>query len=146
MQLEKKEHWEKVYETKTPNQVSWTQENPKTSLDYIKASKLPKNATLIDIGGGDSLLVDYLLEEGYSQITVLDISEQAIKRAQERLGAAADKVTWIVSDILDFKPKKTYNLWHDRATFHFLTTTSEIETYKNTVKLWVESFMVLGVF
>jgi len=146
MQPEKKEHWEQVYNTKTPDQVSWTQENPKTSLDYIKACKLPKNAALIDIGGGDSLLVDYLLEEGYSQITVLDISEQAIKRAQERLGAAADKVTWIVSDILEFKPKKTYALWHDRATFHFLTNTTEIETYKNTIKQWVDSYMVLGVF
>ncbi len=66
MQPEKKEHWEQVYKTKTPDQVSWTQENPKTSLDYIKASKLPKNAALIDIGGGDSLLVDYLLDAGYS--------------------------------------------------------------------------------
>ena len=71
---------------KTPDQVSWTQENPKTSLDYIKASKLPKNAPLIDIGGGDSLLVDYLLDAGYSEITVLDISEQAIKRAQKTPG------------------------------------------------------------
>lgn len=146
MQPEKKEHWEQVYKTKTPDQVSWTQENPKTSLDYIKASKLPKNAALIDIGGGDSLLVDYLLEEGYSQITVLDISEKAIKRAQKRLGIAADKVTWIVSDILDFKPKRTYDLWHDRATFHFLTTATEIETYKKTVTQWVDSYMVLGVF
>ena len=146
MQPEKKEHWEEVYKTKTPDQVSWTQENPKTSLDYIKACKLPKNAALIDIGGGDSLLVDYLLEEGYSQITVLDISEQAIKRAQERLGAAADNVTWIVSDILEFNPKKTYALWHDRATFHFLTTTTEIETYKNTIKQRVDSYVVLGVF
>ena len=146
MQPEKKEHWEQLYKTKTPDQVSWTQENPKTSLDYIKASKLPKNAALIDIGGGDSLLVDYLLEAGYSEITVLDISEQAIKRAQERLGFAANKVTWIVSDILDFKPKRTYDLWHDRATFHFLTTVTEIEAYKNTVTQWVDSNMVLGVF
>ena len=146
MQLEKKEYWEQVYKTKTTDQVSWTQENPKTSLDYIKACKLPENAALIDIGGGDSLLVDYLLEEGYNQITVLDISEQAIKRAQERLGSLADKVTWIVSDMLDFKPKMTYDLWHDRATFHFLTTATEIETYKNTVKNWVDTYMVLGVF
>ena len=146
MQPEKKEHWEQLYKTKTPDQVSWTQENPKTSLDYIKASKLPKNAALIDIGGGDSLLVDYLLDAGYSEITVLDISEQAIKRAQKRLGIAADKVTWIVSDILDFKPKRTYDLWHDRATFHFLTTVTEIEAYKNTVTQWVDSNMVLGVF
>ena len=146
MQPEKKEHWEQVYKTKTPDQVSWTQENPKTSLDYIKASKLPKNAALIDIGGGDSLLVDYLLDAGYSEITVLDISEQAIKRAQKRLEIAADKVTWIVSDILDFKPKRTYDLWHDRATFHFLTTATEIEAYKNTVTQCVDSYMVLGVF
>jgi len=146
MQPEKKEHWEQLYKTKTPDQVSWTQENPKTSLDYIKASKLPKNAPLIDIGGGDSLLVDYLLDAGYSEITVLDISEQAIKRAQKRLEIAADKVTWIVSDILDFKPKRTYDLWHDRATFHFLTTVTEIEAYKNTVTQWVDSNMVLGVF
>jgi hypothetical protein len=146
MQSEKKEHWEKVYTTKTPNQVSWTEEKPKTSLKYIKASKLSKDAEIIDIGGGDSLLVDFLLEENYSNISVLDISKHAIDRAKKRLGSLADSVTWIVSDIIDFKPNKKYAVWHDRATFHFLTDEAEIDTYKDLVRQSVMSNLIIGTF
>ena len=104
-----KEHWETIYKTKQPNEVSWTQEVPAASLAFIHQFKIPKNAKIIDIGGGDSNLVDFLLAEGYTNLSVLDISEAAILRAQERLGMDAPKVTWIVCDILDFKPKVKYD-------------------------------------
>ena len=146
MQSEKKEHWEKVYTTKTPDQVSWTQEKPKTSLDYIKGCKLPKDSEIIDIGGGDSLLVDFLLQENYSKISVLDISQHAINRAKKRLGSLADSVTWIVSDIIDFKPNKKYAVWHDRAAFHFLTDEAEIDTYIDLVRQSVISNLIIGTF
>ena len=119
MELIRKNHWNAVSETKQPNEVSWTQQNPKTSLVFIRETHLEKSAKIIDIGGGDSTLVDFLLEEGYENITVLDISEKALERAKKRLGLNSKKVTWIVSDISKFKSETTYDLWHDRATFHF---------------------------
>lgn len=146
MEINKKSHWETVYETKQPNEVSWTQENPKTSLDFIRKTNLGKSAKIIDIGGGDSKLVDYLLEEGYEDITVLDISSKALERAQKRLGKKAEKVHWIVSDITEFKPKVSYDIWHDRATFHFLTTTEQIETYVQITEKWVSNFLIIGTF
>ncbi|SRX73606.1 class I SAM-dependent methyltransferase [Aequorivita antarctica] len=146
MQTDKKTHWEAVYNTKTPDQVSWTQEIPKTSLEFIHSFKLKKTAKIIDIGGGDSKLVDYLLEEGFEKITVLDISAKALEKAQKRLGKKAKKVSWIVSDITDFKPTTTFDVWHDRATFHFLTTTEQIEKYKQTVKNAINRYLIIGTF
>ena len=142
----RKEHLEKVYATKQPHEVSWTQELPKTSLDFIHNFNLPKTASIIDIGGGDSKLVDYLLDEGYENISVLDISENAIERAKQRLGDKAKKVNWIVSDITEFHPSTTYDCWHDRATFHFLTAADDINTYLKTARQAVKNFMVLGTF
>ena len=121
-----KEHWENVYANKTPSEVSWTQEVPKTSLELIRKIPTDKSLNIIDIGGGDSLLVDFLLAEGYTNITVLDISGLAIERAQKRLGNLSNNVTWIVSDINDFKPNHKYDIWHDRAAFHFLTEDNQI--------------------
>lgn len=95
----RKEDWEKVYSTKQPHEVSWTQELPQTSLDFIHGFNLPKAASIIDIGDGDSKLVDYLLDEGFQNISVLDISEKAIERAKQRLGDKVAKVNWIVSDV-----------------------------------------------
>jgi hypothetical protein len=142
----KKEHWEKVYETKTPDQVSWTQAKPELSLKFIHELIMDKNAPIIDIGGGDSKLVDFLLVDGFSDITVLDISGKAIERAKLRLGALAEKVHWIESDINDFVPTRKYALWHDRAAFHFLTTTEEQERYVNLVNARVTEFLVIGTF
>jgi trans-aconitate methyltransferase len=146
MEINRKNHWETVYETKQPNEVSWTQENPKTSLDFIHQTHLDKSAKIIDIGGGDSKLVDFLLDEGYENITVLDISEKALERAKIRLGKKAEKVNWIVSDITEFKPEIPYDIWHDRATFHFLTTPVQTEIYRKTVEKWVSSFLIIGTF
>lgn len=141
-----KSHWENIYSTKQPNEVSWTQETPQTSLNFIEGFNLPKSASIIDIGGGDSNLVDHLLELGYENITVLDISENAIERAKARLGEKAKTVTWIVSDITEFSPENTYDIWHDRAVFHFLTSKKDISTYTDTVSRTVNKNMVIGTF
>lgn len=142
----RKQHWETVYETKTPEQVSWTQEKPEESLKFIHDLGLDKDASIIDIGGGDSKLVDFLLADGYSDVTVLDISGKAIERAKNRLGINADKVTWIESDINDFVPSRTFSIWHDRAAFHFLTSTEEQERYVKLVNSSVTDFLVIGTF
>jgi 2-polyprenyl-3-methyl-5-hydroxy-6-metoxy-1,4-benzoquinol methylase len=143
-----KNHWEKIYSTKNATEVSWTQEIPETSLNFIHGFNLPKNSAIIDIGGGDSKFVDFLLDEGFSDITVLDISEQALMKAQLRLGERASKVKWVVSDITEFRPLQKFDVWHDRATFHFLTTKDQIERY---VELAAQSvnpngFMAIGTF
>lgn len=143
---EYKQHWETVYQTKQANEVSWTQETPQTSLDFIRSLNLPKSASIIDIGGGDSKLVDFLLDEGYENLTVLDISATALERAKARLGEHAEKVNWIVADITDFRPDKTYDLWHDRAAFHFLTENEKIEKYLNIVHAAVTGFLLIGTF
>ena len=141
-----KAHWETVYETKFPNEVSWTQSKPKTSIDLINSFNLPKSSSIIDVGGGDSLLVDFLLEEGYENITVLDISSKAIERAKKRLGAKAKKVKWIVSNITDYMPSDTFDVWHDRATLHFLNDKNEINKYVDLVKKYVNKNLVIATF
>ena len=141
-----KNHWENVYETKNPDQVSWTQKKPQTSLDFIMSSGLGKEASIIDIGGGDSNLVDFLLEEGYENITVLDISAKALEKAQERLGDAASKVKWIATDITTFEPLENYDIWHDRAAFHFLTTPEQVSKYIDIAEKNVNNFMIIGTF
>jgi predicted TPR repeat methyltransferase len=144
-------HWEDIYTKKTPNQVSWTQKIPVTSIEMIQSFQLPLSASIIDIGGGDSLLVDHLLDLGYTDITVLDISSTAILKAKNRLGEKAVHVHWIVSDILDFEPERIYDLWHDRAAFHFLTQQIDIGKYVDIVtgaarNLVIGTFSVDGPF
>ena len=143
---EHKNHWENVYETKNPDQVSWTQAKPQTSLDFISSFGLGKEARIIDIGGGDSNLVDFLLQEGYENITVLDISSKALEKAKERLGDAAAKVKWIATDITAFEPAETYDIWHDRAAFHFLTNQEQVSKYMGIAEKSITGFMVLGTF
>lgn len=142
----RKQHWETVYATKSANEVSWTQEVPHISLEFIHGFNLPKTARIIDIGGGDSRLVDFLLKEGYEYLTVLDISEKSLEKAKIRLGDAARKVKWVVSDILQFRPQECYDLWHDRATFHFLTTKDEVNDYLEIAGGAVQQFLVVGTF
>jgi len=140
-----KSHWEKIYSEKSPKEVSWTQEVPETSIEFFNDFKLSKTSPIIDVGGGESKFVDYLLAEGYKNISVLDISENALKRAKDRLGEKSKNIEWIVCDINDFNPKKKYALWHDRAVFHFLTSSVEINRYVENVKLNSENFIV-GTF
>lgn len=143
-----KKHWERVYETKSPDEVSWTQEVPRTSLDFIHAFQLDKTARIIDIGGGDSRLVDFLLEENFENITVLDISGKALERAQKRLGEKAERVTWIEQDITAFEPHTPFDVWHDRATFHFLTTAAEVSKYLAIARhsIHPDGYAVVGTF
>lgn len=146
MNSDRKKHWETVYETKNPQEVSWTQEIPQTSLNFVNSFNVDKETKIIDIGGGDSKLVDYLLDQSFENITVLDISEKALEKAKVRLGEKADQVTWIVSDILDFQPVETYDVWHDRAAFHFLTAEEDIEKYKSIVEKACVDFLIIGTF
>jgi 2-polyprenyl-3-methyl-5-hydroxy-6-metoxy-1,4-benzoquinol methylase len=141
-------HWENIYDTKALTEVSWYQQKPTTSLEYIELTKIGFDEAIIDIGGGDSLLVDYLLELGYTTVSVLDISSKAIERAEKRLGANAEKVKWIVSDITDFKPTERYKVWHDRAAFHFLTESNDIAIYQKTISnaLNEGGFAIVGTF
>lgn len=132
--IDKKTHWEKIYETKALEECSWYEESPRISLYFLDELSLPLSAKIIDIGGGDSLFVDHLLDFGFTNITVLDISESAIERAKKRLGQRATLVTWIVEDVLTFKPQEKYDVWHDRATFHFMTIQKEINQYTALVR------------
>ena len=139
-------HWETIYETKQPNEVSWTQDIPATSLEFLHQFNLPKAAKIIDVGGGDSKFVDYLLQEGFENITVLDISEKALDKTKKRLGKGAEKVKWIISDITQYVPTEVYDLWHDRAVFHFLTTQEQIQKYLSIAENAVSKYLVVATF
>lgn len=143
---QKKSHWENIYTQKSPEEVSWTQKKPVLSLRWIESLALPKNAAIIDVGGGESRLVDYLLALGYSDLTVLDIAEAALNRSKKRLGLKANLVNWIQADITTFKPQKKYCLWHDRAVFHFLTHEDEVKTYVDTVAASVDQYLLMSTF
>jgi cyclopropane fatty-acyl-phospholipid synthase-like methyltransferase len=144
--MSNKTHWEKVYETKSPKEVSWTQEIPETSLRLIREANVPKDAAIIDIGGGDSKLVDFLLQEGFTNLTVLDISENSLERAKKRLKEKAEMVQWIVSDINEFNPTKKYAIWHDRAVFHFVTEEENIKRYVEIVSKYTTDHFIIGTF
>jgi len=148
MKDETKNHWEKIYETKVETDFSWFQQYPKTSVDFINLFNLPKEAKIIDIGGGDSHLADALIELGFVNIFVLDISAKAIERAKARLGDKAQLVNWIISDIAEYEPPTTFDFWHDRAAFHFLTGESQIKHYTISVSRAIkpDGYLVLGTF
>jgi len=146
--LNRKRHWDNIYQSKSTNEVSWYQPIPTISLDFVKQFNLSRNSKIIDIGGGDSFLVDYLLIMGFQDISVLDISDKAIERAKKRLGKNADKVKWIIADAANFYTSEKYDFWHDRAAFHFLTDEKEIGSYLNTLNKGVkpEGIIVIGTF
>lgn len=146
--MDNKQHWEKVYTTKEFTEVSWYQATPVVSLNFIAEFNVAKDAAIIDIGGGDSYFVDHLLNLGYTNITVLDISEAAIARAKKRLGAKASQINWVISDIINYEPDRQFDFWHDRATFHFLTTTDNVNTYLAIANKAVSSSgkIVMGTF
>ena len=134
MTYDAKEHWEVIYKTKKPDEVSWYQEKPKTSLNLIVEIGLDKGAKIIDVGAGDSKLVDNLLDLGFRNITVLDVSLTALNRAKKRLGDRANEVKWIVSDLREFETNDRYDIWHDRAVLHFLTKEEDIKKYGEVVR------------
>jgi 2-polyprenyl-3-methyl-5-hydroxy-6-metoxy-1,4-benzoquinol methylase len=128
-----REHWDQVYGTKLETEVSWYQSRPERSLDLIKLAA-PLKASILDVGGGASLLADELLSLGYSDVTVLDVSQAALDRSKSRLGRLADSVSWIAADITQWTPPRTWDVWHDRAVFHFLTETKDQDLYIATLK------------
>jgi SAM-dependent methyltransferase len=133
--FDRKAHWQDVYKNKSPLAVSWYQQKPRLSLDLIEASNINNNDAIIDVGGGASTLVDHLLQAGFSHLSVLDISGNALNKSKERLGSLASKVNWHETDVTHFIPPEAYALWHDRAVFHFLTDPKDQANYVETLKL-----------
>jgi len=127
--MDRKQHWEQVYTDKAVHETSWHQANPLPSLSMINAAAGGDTPSLIDIGGGASLLVDHLLDLGYQDLSVLDIAGAALAQARQRLGPAAARVEWIEADVTKFEPERTWKIWHDRAAFHFLTDAADRRRY-----------------
>jgi len=143
-----KEHWEDIWSRKNSNDVSWYQENPKTSLDLILSTNLSKDAKIIDVGGGDSKLVDKLLELKFKNITVLDISGKGLERARERLDQKANTVIWVECDIRKFDSDDKFDIWHDRALLHFLTSEEDISKYLELIRKYVNDggYVIISSF
>ncbi|MGB5291057.1 MAG: class I SAM-dependent methyltransferase [Lysobacterales bacterium] len=135
---ERKEHWENVYLNRSPREVSWYQQEPTRSLSLISGISLPRHARIIDVGGGASTLVDRLCEEAYTDISVLDVSKNALDHARNRLAEKANRVHWYEEDVTRFKPPHRFSLWHDRAVFHFLTSKADREKYIGVLRQSLE--------
>jgi SAM-dependent methyltransferase len=146
--MNKKEHWDKAHAARHPREVSWHQQLPALSLRMIQESNVAADTPLIDVGGGASLLVDFLLEEGYRDITVLDVSGIALNKARRRLGDRVSRVKWIEQDITCFEPERKYGLWHDRALFHFLILENERKKYVQALlrSLQIGGQLVISTF
>ncbi|MAR62879.1 MAG: SAM-dependent methyltransferase [Flavobacteriaceae bacterium] len=143
-----KNHWENIYSNKAENEVSWFQTVPKTSHQLINKLNLESNDKIIDIGSGRSRILKILIDEGFNNISYLDISKEACEKSKIALGDDKSKVTWNVENVLSFKPKMKYKLWHDRAVFHFFTNKKDIEKYKEvaTKNISDGGYLVLGTF
>lgn len=127
-------HWEDVYSSKRPSEVSWFQPAPDVSLKLIRRTRIPPEAAIIDIGAGASTLVDHLLGDGFNTVAALDIAASSLEHSKRRLGARAARVDWIVSDIITWQPDRTFDLWHDRAVLHFLTDRNDQQAYANVLR------------
>ncbi|HZJ37503.1 MAG TPA: class I SAM-dependent methyltransferase [Gillisia sp.] len=145
---DRKIHWETIYQTKKLTDVSWYQSKPTTSLKFIAELNLKKEAKIIDIGAGESFLADFLLADGFTDISILDISEETLDHTRLRLGEKAKNIEWIPVDISNFIPKQHYDLWHDRAVFHFLTEEKSIQNYLKTLENSINpgGYVILGTF
>lgn len=143
-----KDHWESIYSKKALSEVSWYQAKPTSSWELMQYLKVSKDSSIVDIGGGDSLFVDFLLDNGFKNITVMDISEKAILRAKERLQGRAASVKWVVSNVLEFSPSEKYDLWHDRAVLHFLTSEGDVDRYLENVRKSIKpnGKIIVGAF
>lgn len=145
---ERKQHWEYVYKYKEDKEVSWYQEIPEASLKLINSLQINKDNSIIDVGGGNSNLVSSLCKQGFSNVSVLDISTNSLERTKVKLGKKSNEVQWIVTDILEFEPAQHYDLWHDRATFHFLTNQKDIKQYVNIVQKAINKhgYLIIATF
>jgi trans-aconitate methyltransferase len=146
--IDRRAHWDNVYATKDERSVSWFQENPAISLDLIHAAGAARSAAICDIGGGASRLVDALVGEGFQDITVLDISAKALAIARARLACAGERVRWIAADVTTWRPERPFDLWHDRAVFHFLTDAGDRAAYAERVAQAVKpgGHVIIGAF
>ena len=129
MDMDRQEFWERVYSTRGEAEVSWFQESPAISMELLAGAGIGKSEAVIDIGGGASRLVDGLVSAGFEDVTILDLSQSALDHARARLGAAAAGVSWIVADVVSWKPPRRFDVWHDRAAFHFLTSGDDQNAY-----------------
>jgi ubiquinone/menaquinone biosynthesis C-methylase UbiE len=143
-----KEHWENIFHAKNFNEVSWHQKYPKTSVDLILSINPDKDSHIIDVGGGDSNLVDTLIKLNFKNISVLDVSLNALEKSQQRLGEKSKNIKWICSDIREFKSSESFNIWHDRALFHFLTSEKDINKYVKLVKKFLNpgGYLIIATF
>jgi len=132
--FDKKAHWQTIYQEKSPLDVSWYQKEPTLSLELVRRTQIARDEPVIDVGGGASVLVDYLVKAGFTNLAVLDISGNALASAQKRLGDSAKHITWLEADITQFNPPCQFSLWHDRAVFHFLTDPADRTRYVETAK------------
>jgi SAM-dependent methyltransferase len=144
----RKAHWENVYSTKGENEVSWFQDDPAPSLDLIELAKPRPDAVIVDIGGGASRLVDQLLARGFDNVTVLDLSQAALAAARARLGGKAARVQWVTADVTKWYPTQIFDIWHDRAAFHFLTTEMDRVAYVERLRKAVRpgGYVIIGTF
>ena len=144
----RQQHWDEIYARKRENEVSWFEAEPAVSIDLIERCALPLDAKLIDVGGGASRLVDRLLDRGFEDVTVLDLSPDALATARDRLGARAERVHWLTGDITTFEPPTRYALWHDRAVFHFLVSPADRSAYVRALERAVEQggHVIIGTF
>jgi len=145
---DRKQHWEQVYTDKSPLDVSWYQQEPTISQRLIQDSVSDRNQPVLDVGGGASVLVDRLQERGFTNLSVLDISANALEHAKQRLGQASDQIEWYACDVTEFSPPHQYACWHDRAVFHFLTDADDRQKYvqRLTDALQLEGYLVLAAF
>jgi SAM-dependent methyltransferase len=146
--VERRAHWERVFEERGPAGVSWYEQAPRMSLEMIDLAGVEPYEAVLDVGGGTSLLAGALLARGFAEVTVLDLSEVALGASRAQLGPAAARVEWIRADVLDWTPDRTYGLWHDRAAFHFLVEVESAERYLATVLSAVRpgGHAVIGTF
>ena len=146
--LDAKKHWEELYHSTSPGKVSWYQENPATSLDFIEKTGLPKEAPILDVGSGVSTLVDQLLLRGYRNLALLDVSTKALLLTRQRLGGKATDVAWHHGDVTRYSLPEQYSLWHDRAAFHFLVDPSDRRAYVTSLRqgLRPQGHLILATF
>ncbi len=146
--MNRKRHWNDAYDGKSESEVGWFQSKPERSLKLIGRSSVPQSSTLIDVGGGASLLVDYLVRDGFTNITVLDISSVALRTAQERLGESMRLINWVEADITQFQTTEQFDLWHDRAVFHFLTQATERKRYVDLLHQTIKpgGYVIIAAF
>jgi len=147
-EADRQTHWQNVYRQKGEQEVSWTQADPQPSLGLIERFANTPQAAIIDIGGGASRLVDALLVRGFDKVTVLDLSEAALEAAKLRIGPAAGKAQWIAADVTAWQPPRAFDIWHDRAAFHFLTTEEKIHKYVSIAECAIRTngYLILGTF